>query len=70
MVVYLDLKALISLYCQNCEPHHFDLNLDEQWQNYQDINLEEGVLDLLTLKHRIFRLFFFCIRCLYFHLQS
>ena len=27
--------------------------------------------DLLTLKHRIFRLFdFFCISCLYFHLQS
>ena len=26
--------------------------------------------DLLTLKHRIFRLCFFCISCLYFHFQS
>ena len=28
-VAYLNLKAPISLYCRNCEPHHFHLNLDE-----------------------------------------
>ena len=28
--VYLDLKAPISLYCRNCEPRHFHLNLDDE----------------------------------------
>ena len=43
--VYLDLKAPISLYCRNCEPHHFYQNLDDKWQDHQDTNSEEGVSD-------------------------
>ena len=39
--VYLDLNAPISLYRRNCEPHHFHLNLDDEWQDYQDTNSEE-----------------------------
>ena len=30
MGLYLDLKAPISLYCRNCEPRHFHLNLDDK----------------------------------------
>ena len=39
--VYLDLNAPISLYCRNCEPHHFHLNLDDEWRDYKDTNSEE-----------------------------
>ena len=39
--VYLDLNAPTSLYCRNCEPHHFHLNLDDKWRDYQDTNSEE-----------------------------
>ena len=28
--VCLDLKPSIPLYCRNCEPHHFHLNLDDE----------------------------------------
>ena len=41
--MYLDLTAPISLYCRSCEPHHVHLNLDDEWQDYQDTNSEEGV---------------------------
>ena len=29
--VCLDLKPPISLYCRKCEPHYFQLNLDDEW---------------------------------------
>ena len=41
--MYLHLKAPISLYRRNYEPHQFHLNLDNEWQDYQDTNSEEGV---------------------------
>ena len=43
--VYLDLKAPTFLECRNCEPHHFHLILDDEWQYYQDTSSEEGVSD-------------------------
>ena len=61
--VYLDLKAPISFYCQNCDPHHFYLSLCDEWQ-------EEGVSD-----DQIFNDLRFCflhhhIFCLFIHLDQ
>ena len=30
VAVCLGLKPPISLFCRNCEPHHFHLNLDDE----------------------------------------
>ena len=80
--VCLDLKPTISLYCRNCVPHHFSLNMDGEWQDYQAKNSKEGVSDdqicnafqhfvlksgdLFTLKHRIFCIFFYLYQLLVF----